>query len=380
MKVDMATYKSEFLSHYYSGRLRPRSAYAFGLIYWWARLGSRVPHLVNIAAHAPLLRTLARWIAGMPQERAVPLFAPRTFRRWFTLRPRPQAEGPRILLWPDTFNDHFHPEVAQAAVEVLETAGYQVTIPQSSVCCGRPLYDYGMLDAAKRRLTHLMRTLQHEIAQGIPIVILEPSCHAVFRDELLNLFPDDPTARRLSELTMQLSEAVEKAPRRQRLAKLTRRAVVHGHCHQKAVLKMDNDRALLESTGLQVEMLSSGCCGMAGSFGFEREHYDVSVKCGEQVLLPAVRNAPADALIVANGFSCREQIQQLTPRRALHLAQVLQMGLREGPLGPAGSHPESGYAPDPRARLRASYARVLGGLGVSLVAFAVVARVRRLVA
>jgi Fe-S oxidoreductase len=329
VNVDIATYKAEFLSHYYRGRLRPRSAYAMGLIYWWARLASRMPGLANFMTHAPLLRNIAKWAADVAPQRKMPTFAAQPFTQWFRQR-GPRNEGaPKLLLWPDTFNNYFHPDVAKAAVEVLESAGYQVTIPEQTLCCGRPLYDHGMLTTARRLLKQILTSLEPQIVAGVPLVGLEPSCAAVFRDELLNFFPQDENAQRLSKQTFLLSEfLMQKAPDYQ-LPRLARKALVQGHCHQKAVMGMDAEKEILLKLGLDVALPDTGCCGMAGSFGFEKEHYDISIQCGERALLPAVRNAPDETLIIADGFSCQEQIAQTTGRQPLHLAQVLQMALRE---------------------------------------------------
>jgi len=327
--VDVATYKAEFLSHYYQGRLRPITAYSMGLIYWWARFGSLMPGVANFFTQTPLLRNVAKAIAGIAPERRIPVFAPQTFKQWFRQR-EPRNEGsPRVILWADTFNNHFHPEAAQAAVEVLEAVGYQVEVPERSLCCGRPLYDFGMLDTAKRLLRQILDTLRPQIAAGIPLVGLEPSCVAVFRDELRNLFPGDADARRLSQQSFLLSEFLEKQVQNYQFPPLQRKAIVQGHCHHKAIMKMRDEQAVLAKLGLDVEVLDSGCCGMAGSFGFEKDHYDVSIKVGERVLLPAVRDAAEDTLIIADGFSCREQIAQTTDRRALHLAQVIQMAMHQ---------------------------------------------------
>jgi Fe-S oxidoreductase len=201
-----------------------------------------------------------------------------------------------------------------------------VDIPRRPLCCGRPLYDYGMLRLAKRRLREILGELRDEIRAGTPIVALEPSCAAVFRDELVNLFPQDEDARRLSQQVFLLSELLVKEEALDRLPELRRRALLHVHCHQKALVPRDGEKEVLEALGLDLEILDSGCCGMAGAFGFEKgEHYRVSMQCGERVLLPAVRKAPEDALVLADGFSCREQITQGTGRRPLHLAQVLQI-------------------------------------------------------
>jgi FAD/FMN-containing dehydrogenase/Fe-S oxidoreductase len=332
-QVDMATYKAEYLSHYYAGRLRPVAAYSMGLIHRWARLAAYAPGLANFFMQTPGLRAVLKRLGGIAPARQLPAFAPRTFKQQFRRRVSPPAveasetARQRVILWPDTFNDHFHPEVAMAAVEVLEDAGYHVVVPKPTLCCGRPLYDYGFLDTAKRLLRQVLDTLSEEIQAGTPIVGLEPSCVSVFRDELVNLFPRDERAQRLSQQTFLLSEFLVRAGYTP-LA-LARTALVHGHCHHKAVLGMHDEETLLRQMGLDITVLDSGCCGMAGAFGFEREHYDASVKIGKRVLLPAVRAADAQALIVADGFSCREQIIQVAGRRTLHLAEVLQMALRQ---------------------------------------------------
>jgi len=307
VNVDMATYKAEFLSHYYAGRLRPRHAYAFGLIMYWARLAAFAPGVVNFFTQTPLLRDVAKAAAGMAPQRRIPAFAPQTFKEWFRRRGPRNLDRPPVILWPDTFNDHFHPQTARAAVEVLEAAGYRVLVPPMFLCCGRPLYDYGMLDLAKRHLGRILGTLGPQIEAGIPVVALEPSCAAVFRDELTDLFPRDENAKRLRQQAFLLSEFLERQGYRP--PKLGRKAVVHGHCHHKAVMKMTAEETVLAQLGLDFELLDSGCCGMAGAFGFEPgDHYEVSIKAGERVLLPAVRNATADTLIIADGFSCREQV------------------------------------------------------------------------
>jgi FAD/FMN-containing dehydrogenase/Fe-S oxidoreductase len=329
--VDVATYKSEFLAHYYEGHRRPRSAYAFGNIDIWARLASKAPGLFNLTTQLPFLRDISKLAAGIPRERSIPPFAPRTFRDWFSRRERGNPQAMPVLLWPDTFNNYFLPDTAKAAVEVLESAGYRVTLPRANLCCGRPLYDWGMLDRAKNLLLKILGTLETEIKQEVPIVVLEPSCAAVFRDELLNLFPNDERAHRLSQQTFLLSEFLEHKATHFPLPKLARKALVHGHCHHKSIMRMTDEESVLRKMGIDFQTPAPGCCGMAGSFGFERDKYQTSLAIGELELLPAVRKASSDCLIIANGFSCREQIAQCTDRHALHLAEVIQMAIRDGP-------------------------------------------------
>src|SRR5579884_1559479 len=368
VQVDMATYKAEFLSHYYEGRLRPRHAYAFGLIHRWARLASLAPGVVNLLNHVPLVGRLIKLAVGMEQKRTIPAFAPYTFKAWFSQRALRNIGRPKVILWPDTFNDHFHPTTAQAAVEVLEAAGFQVDVPMQDMCCGRPLYDYGMLDTAKSWLLQILNMLKPQIEAGVPIVVLEPSCASVFRDELINLFPMNEDAKRLSQQTFLLSEFLEKKANDFALPKLRRKALVHGHCHHKSVLKMQDEESVLKQMGLEYQVLDSGCCGMAGAFGFEPgDHYEVSIKCGERVLLPQVRQADKETLIITDGFSCREQITQQTDRAPLHLAQVIKMALEEGAEGRPGTYPEKAYvrAPMPPAEM-VKTALILGAGALAL--------------
>lgn len=335
MQVDMATYKAEFLSHYYRGRLRPRAAYSMGLIYWWARMASKFPHAANFFTHTQLFAAAAKALAGVAQERQMPEFASPTFRSWFARRPVRQEDHPRVILWPDTFNNFFFPQSARAAVEVLEAAGFHVALPRRVLCCGRPLYDFGMLKTAKRLLRQVLDTLQFEIESGTPVVGLEPSCVSVFRDELANFFPNVENARRLSQQTYFLSEFLAQKAPRFHPPKLDRKALLHGHCHHKATLRFPDEEAVLRNLGLDLRVLDSGCCGLAGSFGFEKGKYDVSVACGERVLAPEIRLAADDTLIITSGFSCREQISHLANRRALHLAEVIQLALTESPFAGA---------------------------------------------
>jgi len=331
VSVDMATHKAEFLSHYYKGRLRPRHAYAFGYIDRFARLASTAPGPANFFTQSSGLAAIAKWVTGMPQQRRIPAFASRSFTSWFHRRQKQNDEASdgkrQVILWPDTFNNYFFPQTAQAAIGVLESAGFSVTVPKKALCCGRPLYDFGMLDRAKRLLKEILVILRPQITAGVPLVVLEPSCLAVFRDEMSNLLPDDEDAKRLCEQTYSLSEFLTKKVRDFKPPKLKRKAIVHGHCHQKALMKMDSEEEVLKILGLDFEILDSGCCGMAGSFGFEKDHYDISMQIGELVLLPAVRRASPDTLVIANGFSCREQIAQTTNRNTMHLAEVMQMAL-----------------------------------------------------
>jgi FAD/FMN-containing dehydrogenase/Fe-S oxidoreductase len=402
VSVDVATYKAEFLSHYYEGRLRPLNAYAFGNIDFWASFASQAPGLVNLMTQLPFLRDIAKAVAEIPRQRSIPAFAPETFKSWFgrcrnshfsqtrrevghpTAAYRTEEEiekgtgdapgladvarsgnsAPEVILWADTFNNYFLPSTAKAAVEVLETAGYRVLVPQANLCCGRPLYDFGMLDRAEKLLLEILDQLEPEIEAGIPVVGLEPSCVAVFRDELVNLFPHDARAQALSRQTFLLSEFLEqRIGANAALPQLNRKALLHGHCHHKSIMKMTAEESLLRRLGIAFESPAPGCCGMAGSFGFHDEHYKISAAIGELELLPAVRNAPADWLIIADGFSCREQIAQGTGRHALHLAEVLQMALESSTVGEDDPYPESRLVRERESEIRESMKRASLGLG-----------------
>ncbi len=376
VNVDMPTYKAEFLYHHFKSprRWRPRYAYAFGLIDRAAQVGSRVPGLVNFATHTPGLSRVAKVAAGMARQREIPTFAPMTLQRWFAERGGARnPSGPRVVLWPDTFNNHFHTDVGIACVEALEAAGWHVVLPDRHVCCGRPLYDYGFLDLAERYLHQTLDVLRDDIRAGTPIVGMEPSCLAVFKDELTEMLPHDDDAARLASNCFHFSELFERhgieVPR------LNRRALLWGHCHHKATGGMEPEQKLLERMGLEVEMVTGGCCGLAGSWGFEDGHHDISLECGEQALLPAVREATTDTIVVANGFSCKTQIQQGdTGRRALHVAQLMKMAREHGPDGYRGGPPEEPYYEvRPRPERRPAKAAAVG-VGV-LAGAAVAARV-----
>lgn len=366
VNVDMATYKAEFLSHYYEGRLRPRTAYAFGWIYWWSRLASLAPGVANFFTQTPGIRNVMKAIAGVTQKRQLPAFAPQTFRSWFSKRSaQHSSEQRKVILWADTFNNFFKPETLVAATHVLEAAGFEVVIPKQILCCGRPLYDFGMLDTAKRLLSDILLALQEDIAAGTPVVGLEPSCVAVFRDELTGLYPHSQNARRLREQTFTLGEFLCKYAPDFKVPPLRKKALMHGHCHHKAIMKTNNEETMLQHTGLDVTVLDSGCCGMAGYFGYEQgDPYRVSVAAGERALLPAVRNAGKDTIIIADGFSCREQIEQLTDRKGMHLAQVLQMAMEEKGRDRSFNMPEREYVDARRLKSRNSMGKTLLALGI----------------
>jgi FAD/FMN-containing dehydrogenase/Fe-S oxidoreductase len=305
--TDMAAYKAEFLSHYYEAKPRPLAVKTMARIGEWAPLASRMPSLANA------LGALGRSFAGLATNRRLPQFAPRTFRSDF----RPVGEGARVILFDDTFNNHFRPSTAHAAAKVLAHAGCRVELPREHLCCGRPYYDAGMLDEAKAALEKILQALE----PGVPVVVLEPACLSVFRDELRQFFPEDARAQDLAARTQSLAAFLDRrgyAPRR-----VLGRALLQGHCHQKALGGTAPDVKLLRAAGVEVEAPDSGCCGMAGSFGFRRETEAASRRIAELSLLPRVRAAQSDTFIVADGFSCREQIESLSRRETLHLAEVL---------------------------------------------------------
>jgi FAD/FMN-containing dehydrogenase/Fe-S oxidoreductase len=363
VRVDMATYKAEFLAHYYEGRLRPRQAYALGLVMFWARIASKTPGFANLVARSPVGKRLA----GIAQARTPPQFAPEPFASWFARRGGTRvAGGRRVILWPDTFTNYFEPDVARAAVEVLEAAGCAVELPSGHLCCGRPLYDFGLLGLARGRLEQILERLRPEIRAGVDIVGLEPSCVDVFRDELLNMLPHDEDAKRLSKQTFSFVEFLTRRLDWQPPT-LDAQVVVHGHCHHRAAEKtMRHDRDLLDRLGVRYEILDTGCCGMAGSFGYHAgEHYDVSVRVAEHSLLPALARISRSTLVVADGFSCRGQIEQLDGREALHIAQLVQRALRaSGRTGPEKDEPA-----EPRRSRPAPAVAGLAALGAAALVY-----------
>ncbi|HTW94669.1 MAG TPA: (Fe-S)-binding protein, partial [Tepidisphaeraceae bacterium] len=265
-------------------------------------------------------------------------FAPQSFKTWFASHEPRNPAGSPVVLFADTFNNYFHPDVAIAATEVLEDAGFRVLVPMADVCCGRPLYDYGFLNMARRWWIDMLQKLRPYYQDGVPMVVLEPSCWAAFQDELPNMLPNHEDAKRLKPLTFTLADFLRNRAPHYPLPKLKRKALLHGHCHQKALDRLNDrefgelfaEKEIFKKMELDVRKPDTGCCGMAGAFGYEEEggHYEVSVACGDRVLLPEVRKARSDELIIADGFSCQEQIEQQTSRHALHSAQVLQMAIR----------------------------------------------------
>ncbi|MCD6042814.1 MAG: FAD-binding oxidoreductase, partial [Burkholderiales bacterium] len=307
--TDMAAYKAEFMSHYYETHRRPRQAITMGRIGELAPFASKLPWVANLLMNKSL--------AGVAGERSLPRFQ-KTFRSQF----KPNGGRAPVVLFDDTFNNHFRPQTARAAQRVLEDGGCAVRLPREHVCCGRPYYDWGMLDRAKGALERTLEVLAPDLEAGAPIVVLEPGCLSVFRDELRQLFPNDARAQRLARQVRSFAEMAK----RLYLPKIGSRVLLHGHCHQKALWGMGADLDVLRKAGCEVASPDTGCCGMSGSFGYRPEFYETSKRIAGLALLPALAADPGRA-VVANGFSCREQIEDLGRRRTLHLAEVLAEGL-----------------------------------------------------
>ena len=332
--VDMATYKAEFLHQHYKGRLRPAAHYALGRLPRWLRLTAPFAGVLNALARIGPLAALAKRLAGIAPERALPVLARERFGRWARRRgPRGAAipsDAQVVTVWPDTFTEHLSPEVGRAAVRVLEAAGGTVRYPERRVCCGLTYVSTGQLDAARRVMR---RTLDRMgLSPGEPLVVLEPSCAATLRTDLPELLPDDPRAAELAASVRTFAQYLEEYAPEWTPPRLDRPVAGQTHCHQHAVLGDAAERRLRARAGLTGE-LSGGCCGLAGNFGFERGHWEVSVACAEEQLLPSVRAAAPGTELLADGFSCRTQLDQLAGRRARHLAEVLAEGLEES--GPA---------------------------------------------
>lgn len=323
VNVDMATYKAEFMHHFYKGRVRPRIAYSLGLIYWWARMGYRVAPLINAVTQASITAPALKWAMGVSQHRALPKFCAPPFTSAFRGAVSP-AEAD-IVLWPDTFTNHFHPRALHAAAGVLSKLGCRIALPAAVSCCARPLYAEGMLDLARKQLIGTMQALDVAVKRKLPVVVLEPSCGASFRDELQELFPRDARADYLRRNVLTFGEFLRRRgfepPRK------SGTALVHMHCNHRAVMGVDADIDVIESMFDRCAVPEPGCCGMAGPFGFDARKYDVSMAIGEQALLPAIRAADPQVTLIADGFSCREQILQGAGRQALHLAEAVWMRL-----------------------------------------------------
>jgi Fe-S oxidoreductase len=347
VQVDMAAYKSEFLAQRYKGRLHPLHHYIFGFADRLARYGALAPALTNAILTGPLTSPLIKRIAGVARERQLPRLAPKSFQKSRNSSANlvqkaapPQGTGEAtngdlpqsVLLWPDTWNNYYHPQSLQAAETVLTLAGFRLETPRGHICCGRPLYDFGLLSAARSYLAQVLQRMAPQIDAGLPFIFLEPSCASVFKDELLELFPSDPLAKRLSEQVWLFADFLAaRAPGFVSGRLDGAQILLHGHCHHKAVFGgPGSEIALLRQAGAAVELIQAGCCGMAGPFGFEADKFEVSKTIANQGLLPAVQSAGPTTIVVADGFSCREQIDQLAHTKALHFAEVLAHSCRCG--------------------------------------------------
>jgi FAD/FMN-containing dehydrogenase/Fe-S oxidoreductase len=356
--VDMTAYKSEFLAQRYKHRLHPLRHYIFGFADKLARLGSFFPALTNAVLTGPLTSPLIKRIAGVAQERKMPRLAAKSYRKigvttepasklppgaweafkasgqWHGEAPVPPPPPQVVILWPDTWNNYYHPQTLVAAEKVLTQAGFRVQIPKRPICCGRALYDFGLLGAARAYLAMVFDRMAAEIDAGLPFIFLEPSCASVFRDEALELFPSGPLAPRAQRMSNQVWLLADwlaaKAPDWVIGRLQGKQVILHGHCHHKAVFGgPTNEIALLKKAGAAVELINSTCCGMAGPFGFEADKIEVSKAIANLGLLPAVNSAAPETIIVADGFSCREQINQLSEHEGMHIAEVLA-GSRQG--------------------------------------------------
>ncbi|MGA8042136.1 MAG: FAD-binding and (Fe-S)-binding domain-containing protein [Terracidiphilus sp.] len=358
VQVDMAAYKSEFLAQRYKGRLHPLQHYIFGFADKLAHWGSLAPALTNAILTGPLTSPIIKRIAGVAQERQMPRLAPKSFvsghdfsraestarekgvsapakvpgapglasETWESTEPSSsQSSATAVVLWPDTWNNYYHPQTLAAAEKVLTEAGFRVEVPRGHICCGRPLYDFGLLDAARSYLAQVLARMAPQISAGLPFIFLEPSCASVFKDELLEIFPKDSHAQKLSQQVWLLADwLAAHAPHFAPTGLTGAHILVHGHCHHKSVFGGPaSEVALLQRAGAVVEPIKAGCCGMAGPFGFEADKFEVSKTIAEDSLLPAIRSAASTTVVVADGFSCREQIHQLGHTRALHFAEVL---------------------------------------------------------
>jgi len=325
--VDMATYKAEALYQRYRRRVRPAAHYSLGWLPRWAALAARAPWLANGSLRVRPVAAAAKRLGGIDERRPLPAFARQSFRRWFTARSRPAGPGKPVLLWVDTFTNAFTPEVGQAAVKVLEAAGYEVRIAPRQVCCGLTWISTGQLDGARRQLRRSLRALRPALDKGIPIVGLEPSCTAALRADAAELLPGEPRAEALGAAVKTLAELLRATDGWTPPDLSDVKGIAQPHCHQHAALGWDADAALLAAAGAQVSPVG-GCCGLAGNFGVERGHYDISAAIAETALLPAVRAAGQDATVLADGFSCRTQLDQLAGVRGRHLAELLASRLR----------------------------------------------------
>ncbi|GAA2061622.1 FAD-binding and (Fe-S)-binding domain-containing protein [Streptomyces albiaxialis] len=328
--VDMATYKAEFMHHHYEGRRRPMAHYSMGRLPEWLRLGAatRAVPLLNAGARIGPLAAVAKKLGGIAPERDIPALPRTPFTRWWRKQSdRGPEDGQRVVLWPDTFTNYLSPEAGSAAVEVFRDAGLRIAVPPKQVCCGLTYVSTGQLDRAR---TVMRRTLDHvepALDAGLPVAVLEPPCAAALKTDVPELLGDDPRAARLAASVRTFAQVLEEYAPDWTPPRLDRPVAGQTHCHQHAVIGEAAEKRLRERAGLTGE-LSGGCCGLAGNFGFEAGHYEVSAACAEDQLLPAVREAVPGTELLADGYSCRTQLEQLGGVRSRHLAEVLADGLK----------------------------------------------------
>jgi Fe-S oxidoreductase len=332
--VDMASYKAEALHRRYRRRIRPRSHYALGWLPRWTRLLARAPvmiKLVNAGMRAAPLRPAVAWSAGIDRRRTLPAFAPVTFRRWFASHRGTEGRNGEVVLFVDSFTDAFSPDVGKATVQVLEHAGYRVTVTGRPVCCGITWISTGQLAGARAQARRTVRELLPHVRRGAKVVGMEPSCTGVLRSDAAELLSgaDAAAAREVAAATRTLAELLAETAgwTPPDLSGVT--GIAQPHCHHHAVMGWTKDAALLKSAGARVGRLGN-CCGLAGNFGVEKGHHDVSVAVAEYRLLPAVRDTGEDDVVLADGFSCRTQLGELADREGEHLAQLLARHLPDG--------------------------------------------------
>jgi FAD/FMN-containing dehydrogenase/Fe-S oxidoreductase len=364
MQVDVATYKAEFLYHHWKGRLRPRIHHVFGRIFQIAPILVRLAPVVNALTRAPGISRLVNRALGMHPDRPLPPFAPETFRRWYRQHPRPSASRPKVVLWADTWTNHLWPEVGISAVELLEAAGWDVVVLDRKLCCGRPLFEFGLLEAAKHQVRKVLDAVEPLRRENVPVVVLEPSCGSVLVDEAHNLFPDDPAATWLREHTWTLEGFLDTWADDLDGSLEGVRVALHRHCHHKSEFPPSHGSPPFERLGAKVDVLSSGCCGMAGGFGFDADTYETSVEVAHTEFLPALGQHGASTVVVADGYSCRSQAKDLADREAYHPAEVLALAARRATVTPEALADD---ARDRRGRIEALAAR-RRGLGAVLLA------------
>jgi FAD/FMN-containing dehydrogenase/Fe-S oxidoreductase len=324
--VDMATYKAEFMHHHYAGRRRPAVHYSMGRLPQWLRLvdATRSAPLLNAAARIGPLATLGKRLGGLAPERDVPELPTGSFTRWWRAQPGRdrQGDGQRTVLWPDTFTNYLSPQAGSAAVRVLQDAGLRIAVPPKQVCCGLTYVSTGQLDQARTVMRRTLDRVEPALDAGLPVTVLEPPCAAALKTDLPELLGDDPRAARLAASVRTFAQTLEEFAPDWSPPRIDRPVAGQTHCHQHAVLGDAAERRLREKAGLTGE-LSGGCCGLAGNFGFEQGHYEVSVACAEEQLLPSVRDAEPGTEVLADGYSCRTQLRQLGGGDSRHLAEVL---------------------------------------------------------